>query len=1079
MRLFLLLLTCCLLFSCTTIRQPMIEPVATPAEQSPVNKSVVTTPAEQSPVIESNESVVSTPAEQSMVNESNESVVSTPAEQSSVIESIIDTEEYSPTSTSRSPNQPFLDIDSGGHKTVISNVLFTPDGHYLVSAGHDKVIRVWDIAKGQTVRILRGQSTEGQEGQINAMALSPNGLWLAVGGSMRTVNENEYHIRLYNFKTGEIIAILQGHKDIVMSLAFSPNNLYLVSGSRDKKAIVWSAKRHKLLQQLSGHVDIVSAVAFTPDSKRVVTGSYDHTLRLWQVNKGKHLATLTGHADEVRAVTISRRGIIASGSQDNTIRLWDGKTGKFIKVLANQGTRIGSLSFSPNGLYLVSGGSSAPTYCYVWSVPNGEKIVTYQGHDNVVFATAVSPDGQSVATGGGNKKEIHLWSLHNGKLRKNLTGTGTAIQAVGFSTDGQQLAWGNVWTSNSPVNRRPLTYQLTLPTSEHSMGEPQSLKSKTTFRRAQLKWQDWSLRARAREGDKSGEQAVLEILKKKQVMAHIERGSIDGRDHRTYTFTPDGKFIISGGINGILTQYDRSGTKIGDYVGHTGAISTIAVSPDGELLVSGSADQTIRLWSVATQENLLTLFYSTNGEWVAWTPTGYYASSPKGDSLIGWQINRGIDKAADYVTAAQLRPHFYRPDIVENTLRLRSEHKALEKLENKVEKNDYTVPWEAEKVNQPTSRLGWIINEKKIGKSFRAEQAIKPFELSQLVQTLPPQFHIVDPSDGTRTRSHHLSIKLRFVANSESIQDENIEIYVNDSKLNTGARKIALPKLKGSREKEFTIPFFKRGENLVRVVAKNRIGETVKTIKVYFDGNREENIGNLYLVAIGVSQYQEHGNSLKYAAADAQALVKLLDQQQGKLYKTVIPQILADQEATAAEIRTALRSFTNVQEDDTVILFLAGHGTNNSGDYFFLPYDVKIQRLRDTAIQWQELQTALEQVPAGKRILMVDTCHSDKAVNLRLVNDTTHNQITLISATDPKKGTIAEESDDLNHGVFTYALLQGLQGQADSGGDKSVSTTELQSYLYNKIRELTDDRQKPLLKSSDGVFQDFVLTKTE
>ncbi|WP_320409039.1 WD40 repeat domain-containing protein [Candidatus Marithrix sp. Canyon 246] len=121
--------------------------------------------------------------------------------------------------------------------------------------------------------------------------------------------------------------------------------------------------------------------------------------------------------------------------------------------------------------------------------------------------------------------------------------------------------------------------------------------------------------------------------------------------HSSYTFTPNGQTIISGGSHGVITAYQRNGSKIGDYVGHTGDVWAVAVSADGRFLVSGAADQTVRLWNVRTRENLLTLFHGSNGEWVVWTPSGHYASSPNGDKMIGWQINKGVDKARQCQTS--------------------------------------------------------------------------------------------------------------------------------------------------------------------------------------------------------------------------------------------------------------------------------------------------------------------------------------------------------------------------------------------------------------------------------------------
>ncbi len=357
--------------------------------------------------------------------------------------------------------QPILQIDTGGHKALIWDITFTPDGKYLVSASDDKTIRVWDWQAGKTDRIIRGQIGEGDEGKIFAMAPSPDGRWLAVGGWMGTFtgvkpgNEEDAHkIRLYHFPTGQLKGLLKGHRNVVLSLAFSPNSRYLVSGqggSYDQIAIILEVETQQHLHTLRGHTDDIYAVAFTPDNQRVVTGSYDHDLRLWQVNTGKQLAMLSGHRDKVYAIAISPTdGTIASGSWDDTIRLWDGNIGQFIKQLANQGTHIGSLSFSPNGRW--------------------------------------------AATGGGNNQEIHIWDIKTGKTRQRLQGVGASTWAVGF-TD-QWLAWGNTPDYSSPnpiVSRGSLEHQFHLTAPNQTISKPQVINRSLTFNRAQTQWKQWSL----------------------------------------------------------------------------------------------------------------------------------------------------------------------------------------------------------------------------------------------------------------------------------------------------------------------------------------------------------------------------------------------------------------------------------------------------------------------------------------------------------------------------------------------------------------------------------------------------------
>ena len=89
--------------------------------------------------------------------------------------------------------------------------------------------------------------------------------------------------------------------------------------------------------------------------------------------------------------------------------------------------------------------------CHVYDVASGKEIATYTGHDNIVLATAFSPDGRWAATGGGDNNEIHLWDPHSGKPRPGpdgkplrLAGQGQTVWAAGFSADGRRIGWGNV-----------------------------------------------------------------------------------------------------------------------------------------------------------------------------------------------------------------------------------------------------------------------------------------------------------------------------------------------------------------------------------------------------------------------------------------------------------------------------------------------------------------------------------------------------------------------------------------------------------------------------------------------------------
>ncbi len=175
-------------------------------------------------------------------------------------------------------NDPMLVIDTGGHKALVRDVIFTKDGRHLVSASNDKTVRVWDVRTGRISRIIRGWIGDGHEGKIYAAALSPDNEWLAVGGWMGpTVEYTEAvgTIRLYHFPTGRLTGLLKGHTNVISSLAFSKDNRFLASGSSDDTVRIWNVEKQTRIHKLTGHKDDIYALPRLPDSRRVASGSDD------------------------------------------------------------------------------------------------------------------------------------------------------------------------------------------------------------------------------------------------------------------------------------------------------------------------------------------------------------------------------------------------------------------------------------------------------------------------------------------------------------------------------------------------------------------------------------------------------------------------------------------------------------------------------------------------------------------------------------------------------------------------------------------------------------------------------------
>lgn len=922
----------------------------------------------------------------------------------------------------RADGLPILQLDTGGHMAKIKSVLFTPDGKYLVSAGDDKVIRIWDWRAGKTVRTIRGEIGRGPAGQIHALALSPDGRWLASAGRMPN---NE--IRLFDFASGELVGLLRGHSGPVNALAFSPDGTKLISGAGigDLSAIVWDVANKAPLSRFVGHSAPIYAVSFTLDGERAVTGSDDKTLRLWNVHNGSSLLTLTGHNAQVFAVAVSRNdGSIASADDAGEVRIWDGKTGVLRSVFTKLGFGIGSLQFSPDGKTLLTtcgGGGCADKPQILWDIKSGQQLQSFNRHDNIVLAGVFSPDGKLVATAGGDEREIYIWDAASAETKALLKGIGKPSWAAGISKDSTRIAWGNTWRQPDPARGYgPLELSLTLQGPGGLAAGAKTLAGETGFVTAESTKGTWSLRHR-QAGAYNGN-AALDLLKDGTVRATIMRGPEDGFQHRSYTFSPDGQTIIAGASDGWLSAYGLDGKKIGDFVGHEGDVWAVTASPDGRYLVSGASDQTVRLWNLKSRQLIVTLFYGSGGAWVMWTPQGFFASSPGGDALAGWQINQGPEREAQYVTAAQLRKRLNRPDIVARAIQLASAEAAVKEAAAA----EFKV---ADLLTQPVPKLKIT----PIPTGFAASGGSTPVEIT-----------IGDTPDPVKA--------IRIQVNGRQVIEDVPE---------TGG----IPPGKIT----YTVPLAAGGNTIV-VIAINDIGETVERVSVYHEGaGLLDQHGTLHILSIGVNEYPGlPGNDLNFAGADAKAFANAMEKRAGALYTKVVSRVLVNRGVpedapTAANILDALQRLQKVSETDTIMLFVAGHGINEGLNYRFIPTDAKWtddgEIRASTVVPWHAFQEAVESAK-GARIMFLDTCHSANAYNARALNESVHANILVYASA--RWDQEAQETDELGegHGLFTLALVEGVNGKARTKAGE-VRAESLSDYLARRVKALVTQLKKP------------------
>ncbi len=506
-------------------------------------------------------------------------------------------------------------------------VAFSPDGRRL-AAGSEGEVNVWDWRNRQLLHTLRGH-----EKRPISVAFSPDGRLLA-SGSWRG------DVMIWDAETGgQPLHTLAGHRHPICALAFSPNSRRLVSASFDSQLIVWDATTGQRLDTLRGHDGRVLGVAFSPDGLRLASVGDDKTVRVWEADTStrREVLGLREHADMCQSVAVSPDGRrLATAGRDATIRLWDatplqGNEGQEALTFSEHAGGVKSIAISPDGQRIASAGLTPPglldTPVKVWDLRSGRVSFEFSGHASVVFSVAWDPDGRRIGSFGWDAERkmnvVKVWDARTGRQDfALLLGGGMA-----FSPDGRHLVTGaadstlQVWDAQtghkvSTLGAHDRNFGLYFsPEGRHlaSTSADGTVKLWDATRLREAQEARHTIRARPLQEDSNlafspdGRRLVGGGADHTVKIWDVETGrelltlTGHGGDVWVVAFSPDpgGRWVASAGEDTTVRLWDAmSGKQLHKLRGHTGIVTSVAFSPDGQLLVSGSRDRTVKVWDL-------------------------------------------------------------------------------------------------------------------------------------------------------------------------------------------------------------------------------------------------------------------------------------------------------------------------------------------------------------------------------------------------------------------------------------------------------------------------------------------------
>ncbi|ETO19228.1 WD-40 repeat protein [Reticulomyxa filosa] len=257
------------------------------------------------------------------------------------------------------------------HDNIVSSVIFSADGRKIVSASHDRTVRVWDVESGKQLQIFRGH-----DNRVFAARFSPD-------GNIVVSCSGDGTIRLWDVNTGTEVMKLKSDTNRIWDVNFSPDGKYVVSGLQDNTIRLWDVHSGIEIKQFLGHSKSVLSTQFSPDGKMVVSSSYDKTINLWDVESGEILKQFKGHSDCVTRAKFSPDGqCIISCSFDDTVQIWYITTGKS-KILKGHLNHVNDVKYFPDGHTIVL--CSSGNRIRLWNVKTGKEIQKLEGNSNSVI----------------------------------------------------------------------------------------------------------------------------------------------------------------------------------------------------------------------------------------------------------------------------------------------------------------------------------------------------------------------------------------------------------------------------------------------------------------------------------------------------------------------------------------------------------------------------------------------------------------------------------------------------------------------------------------------------------------------
>ncbi|WP_420575442.1 caspase family protein [Ekhidna sp.] len=1007
--------------------------------------------------------------------------------------------------------QSFQAVIQKGHGEAVKSARFSPDGKYLITASRDKTIRIWDALTGREIRSLVGHDhtvngfslfnnklasssadgtvgvwdiTTGEmlkqsgklKGYVTSVSFSSDGKLLAVGSYADSIS-------IYQVSDYSLVQKLKANADrgvgYGVSVSFSPDGKYLAVGEDNRTAKVYNVKDWSQIHELKPEKGWCGGCGTLTDfyEDEIIKLSNNTTLTKYNLATGELTFESTREYDDIASVHFQPLGMHFLAATEDSVFLYHNKSGDLIHKWS-MGAEINDAAFHPTAEEIVIAvdkvvvvtdfeGKELRRYDGIlnrsstgldydlgsywehyiakwvkyksaralsdksflvgktgnkarkWNINSASIDMEYLGHEKGVLCFE-ELDENTIATAGGDGKII-IWEKSSGKQIKIIAAHREPIFDLELSHNGKYLAstgWDGVislWNTsdwsryNYVYNEGSSTYSLAF--TENDAYLVVGMLDKT------LKLYEVETKRFVKEfvGHTDnvttvqviGNEVVSVGWDGKVIIWDLHSGLIKNRiDTKKPVFgiALYKELLVSVGADRKITFWNKdTGGFVRSLGGHQAEINGVDIQED--LMLTADVDGVTKFWDLKESRELFEHIQIGKNDWMVKTPEGYFDATD--DAISNIHFVRGME----VIGADQLMDEFYVPGLVEE-----------------------------------------IFTSSRSGKS----------SVGSIMDKAPP------PTLKLSGLSENEIAKLYLKATDEGGGVENVRLYHNGRRVSLEPQIQKVRSDKNAKIYSIEFPLVAGHNEFVAVASSSSNLESNRASVTLFSDSKVPG-STCHILAVGINEYENQALNLNYARTDASSFSEQMKQQGEAIYSKVVLHQVFDREATKEKILKKIEELkSQISVNDVFVFYYAGHGSMVDGNFYLVSsgasrlYDNS--RIDEYGIDASTLQQAMLEIKALKQLIVMDACQSGGSVEVlaqrgapeekAIAQLSRSSGIHVMAAAGSEQ--YATEFESLGHGLFTYALLKGLSGEADGAPkDGKVTIYELKSYLDDQVPELS------------------------